>query len=115
MNWRTLTTVEELAQINSESFEHPVFIFKHSTRCSISSMALSRLERNWKEADHEKVTPYYLDLIRFRSVSNAIAEKYAVMHQSPQVLVIKKGDCVYEATHNEIDYAEIIEQSMQTA
>lgn len=107
MNWTQLTTETQLADINTESTASPVFIFKHSTRCSISSMALNRLEKT--ELDKE-ATFYYLDLLKHRNISDKIAHDYQVHHESPQVLLIINGECVYEETHNGINAAEIKEQ-----
>ncbi len=84
--------------------ERPFAIFKHSTRCSISSMAKNRLESSWKI--NEDLPVYYLDLIQFRNVSNLIAEKTGVTHQSPQLIVIKNGKATYNASHNGINSAE---------
>lgn len=108
MNWIELTTEEQLNTIIEESKQQPVVIFKHSTRCSISSMVKNRLER---ETAPEDITFYYLDLIRYRSVSNKIAELFQVYHESPQVLLIKNGDCTYDESHNGIDMYEIAEQA----
>lgn len=108
MNWNPLNTLSQLAEINRESQIQPVMILKHSTRCSISSAALGRLERKWTEGDSSKMKPYYLDLIQYREVSNAVQDHYGVEHQSPQVLIISKGKCVYSATHFEIVYEELM-------
>lgn len=109
MEWNKLTAIDQLEEINKKSFDTSVMIFKHSTRCSISSSALNRVERNWnKQQDDVKVKPYYLDLIAHRNVSNEIAKKWNVEHQSPQVLVIKNGECIYTETHMGINYDEII-------
>ncbi len=108
MSWNTLNNLAQIEQIKIESQEKPVLIFKHSTRCSISSMAWDRIKRNWKPEDSEKISPYYLDLIAYRPVSNAIAELFAVDHQSPQVLLIKNGIVVYDNSHMGISYADIM-------
>ena len=109
MEWNKLNEIEQLEEINKASFEAPVMIFKHSTRCSISSSALNRVERNWNnEQDDIKVKPYYLDLIAYRNISTEIAKKWNVEHQSPQVLIIKNGTCIYTETHMGINYEEII-------
>ncbi|MFY7732225.1 MAG: bacillithiol system redox-active protein YtxJ [Bacteroidia bacterium] len=109
MEWNKLSEIEQLEEINKASFEAPVMIFKHSTSCSISSSALNRVERNWNnEQDDVKVKPFYLDLIAYRNVSNEIAKKWNIEHQSPQVLIIKKGACIYTETHMGINYEEII-------
>lgn len=104
MNWNHLESLESLEDIDKASVESPVVIFKHSTRCSISSMALSRFERSWNEAEMEKINIYYLDLIAFREVSDQVAERYDVYHQSPQLIVVKEGKCIYNDSHTGISY-----------
>lgn len=104
MNWKELNSIEQLQQLIAASAAQPVLLFKHSTRCSISRMALQRLEREWEEI---VVDVYLLDLLNFRSVSNAIAEQTGVEHQSPQALLLKNGKCVYHASHNAISFSAI--------
>jgi bacillithiol system protein YtxJ len=99
MNWHPLTSTEQLTEVLQESKETPVVIFKHSTACSISSTAKSRLERQWGSAGLDHVKPYYLDLISYRPVSNEIAELLHVSHQSPQLLLVQDGMCTYDASH----------------
>lgn len=110
MNWNKLTTSTQLEEIKALSHSKPVLIFKHSSRCSISSMSLDRLLRNWKAEDSEKVTPYFLDLISYRSISNQIEEIFKVPHESPQVLLIKEGKSVYDESHFSISYPAIMEK-----
>jgi len=110
MNWHPLTDLAQLDAIDAASAERPILIFKHSTRCNISSAALSRLERAWTAADDAQHVTYHLDLLRHRDVSNAIAERYGVEHASPQVLVIRNGKCVYDESHFGIGYAEVTAQ-----
>jgi bacillithiol system protein YtxJ len=107
MNWNKLDSIEIVDKIIEESKEKPVVIFKHSTSCSISAMALNRLERSWNENEMTEVKPYYLDLISYRNVSNAVAEKFGIMHQSPQVLLIKDGKSVYDDSHMGISYQNL--------
>ncbi|MDB4835537.1 bacillithiol system redox-active protein YtxJ [Cyclobacteriaceae bacterium] len=107
MNWNIITSVEDLDKIDQLSTSNPVLIFKHSTRCPTSSMALSRVERNWNDSTP---TPFFLDLIAHRDVSSAIAEKYHVEHQSPQALLIKDKTCTFNASHLNISLNEIEEQ-----
>ncbi len=109
MNWISLTNEEQLQEIKSNSNTRPQVIFKHSTRCSISSMAKNRLE---KSNQPDEIDFYFLDLIKYRPISNKIAEVFNVYHQSPQILVIKSGDCTYDESHSGIDMEEIIEQAM---
>lgn len=108
MNWNKLTNPTQLEEIKALSFKKPVLIFKHSTRCSISSMSLNRLLRNWKEEDQEKVEPFFLDLIAYRNLSDQIEDLFGVPHQSPQVLLIKDGTAVYDNSHFGISYPEIM-------
>ncbi len=105
--WIKLETSADLDKIITQSSERPQAIFKHSTRCSISSMAKSRLERAGKSDNFDL---HYLDLIRYRDLSNAIAERFDVEHESPQILVIKNGSCVYDESHSGISMDELEEQ-----
>ena len=96
-----LTDSTQLEEIEDASNSKLVVIFKHSTRCSISRMALRQFEN---EFDLEgKVIPYFLDLLNYRTISNEIASKFEVEHQSPQLLLISKGKCIYDASHSDID------------
>lgn len=104
IKWIDLTDEAQLDAIREQSKTSPVVIFKHSTRCNISSMAKGRLER---EQAPEGIDFYYLDLIRYRSISNKIAEVFSVYHESPQVLVIANGECIYDESHSGISMAEI--------
>lgn len=110
MNWIQLTEDKQLQEIEQASHQQPVVIFKHSTRCSISATALSRLERNWKDEEMIGVRTYYLDLISYRTLSTRIVHEFGVEHQSPQVLVIQNGESVYDASHWDIAYTEIKKQ-----
>jgi bacillithiol system protein YtxJ len=101
MKWEILSTEQQfLDLLDNESL---FAIFKHSTRCSISSMAKNRVERDW-DLDFPI---YYLDLIQYRSISNLIAAKSGIEHQSPQLIVFQNGLPVYDASHNAIDANEI--------
>lgn len=108
MNWIFLTSEEQLGQIIEKSATVPQVIFKHSTRCSISSMVLDRLERSKAP---EAVDFYYLDLIAHRGLSNKIAEMFHVHHESPQVLLVKNGECTYDESHMGIRMDEVVEQA----
>ena len=106
MNWKEFTNEQGLDEIKKRSIEKPQVIFKHSTRCSISSMAKSRLERAIEPTGIEF---NYLDLIAHRNISSQIAELFQVEHASPQILVIKDGKCVYDESHNSISMDDIVE------
>nr|WP_322624690.1 bacillithiol system redox-active protein YtxJ [uncultured Flavobacterium sp.] len=108
--WNDLTELKQLDAIVAESVETPVIIFKHSTRCPVSRMALKNFENEYGIAEGE-AKPYFLDLIAHRDVSNEIAHRFNVIHQSPQVLVIKNGTSVYDESHDGID-AEMVKERL---
>lgn len=104
MHWIHLTDEEQLRNIITKSQAKPQVIFKHSTRCSISAVALQRLQKAVPPAD---VDFYFLDLINHRHLSNKVAEVFKVHHESPQVLVIKDGHSIYNESHLSIAMDEI--------
>ena len=110
MNWNHLEHADQLNQLITESAEKNILIFKHSTRCNISRAALDRLERNWKDEEVKNIKLYFLDLLSYRNISNAIADTFQVEHQSPQVLIIRNGKSVYDNSHYGIDFAVIREK-----
>lgn len=107
MKWNILSSEQQLDEIKRNSNTKPQVIFKHSTRCSVSSMAKSRLDR---EQENEKADFHYLDLIAHRNISNKIAEDFSIRHESPQILLIKNGECVYDESHMGINMGEIEEK-----
>jgi bacillithiol system protein YtxJ len=107
MNWTELNSKQQIEEIKKESESQPVLIFKHSTRCAVSSTALNRLERNWKPEEVAPLKMYYLDLLSHRNVSQSIAESFDVEHESPQVLILKNGNPIYVRSHLAIAFDEI--------
>lgn len=108
MNWINLTAEDQLQELIVESNTTPQIIFKHSTRCSVSSVALQRLKGS---KDKAIIDIYYLDLLSYRSLSDKISAIFKEHHESPQVLVIKNGECVYAESHLGINVTELIEQT----
>ncbi|MFZ1800348.1 MAG: bacillithiol system redox-active protein YtxJ [Chitinophagaceae bacterium] len=100
-----LETPEEIDLIKEKSLVKPQVIFKHSTRCSISSMALSRIDK--KEIASLNADFYLLNIIRNRQISNLIEKDFRVIHESPQLLIIKNGICVYNESHSAIRFSEV--------
>ncbi len=111
MNWIQLTAEEELQNLIKASETKPVLIFKYSGRCAICDRVQDILESDWEENlsdNEEKITPYFLDLIKYRTLSNEIARRFHVEHESPQVLIIKNGLCIYNESHGLIRLDEIL-------
>jgi len=105
-NWIELNSGLDIEKIREASFGKPVLIFKHSTTCPVSSTAKDRLERNWDDlSGFDEI--YHLDLLRHRDISNAIAAEFEIKHESPQVLIIKNGACIYNESHFGIRSREI--------
>ena len=101
LNWTPLTSLEQFEEIKQQSKTESVFIFKHSTSCGISSMVIKRFENLFTE-EHQYLKVYYLDLLKFRNISDEVGYTFQVMHQSPQLLVIKNELSVFDASHYDI-------------
>ncbi|MGZ3873657.1 MAG: bacillithiol system redox-active protein YtxJ [Mucilaginibacter sp.] len=105
MNWTSLESAEQIDTI--KKFEGYSAIFKHSTRCSISMMVKKRFELDWDKLP-ENLPLYFLDLIKHRDLSNQIAADFSVHHESPQLLLIRDGECVLDLSHGEISVEEAL-------
>ncbi len=97
LDWQDLTSIDQLSDLIQSG--EKALIFKHSTRCAISSMALNQLENTWS-GSQENI--YFLDLLAHRDVSNQIAEVLNVVHQSPQAIVFQGGEVLYYDSHSNI-------------
>lgn len=105
INWIPLNFMGQLDEIVAFSNQKPIVIFKHSTRCSVSRMALKRFENEYNL--EEVVDTYFLDLLEHRDISAEIARRFNVVHQSPQLLLIKEGKSVYDVSHSDIDAEDL--------
>lgn len=106
MQWKNITDLSQIDQIQQQ--EGYSLIFKHSTRCSVSLMAKKRFEMDWSVLP-EDTSLYFLDLISYRDISAQVAETFQVHHESPQILLIKNGDCILDASHSDISAEEVAE------
>jgi bacillithiol system protein YtxJ len=104
MTWQLLTSEFDFAQLMDKSNTAPQVIFKHSTRCSISKVVKHRLDKS-SAPDHAEF--HFLDLIAYRSLSNKVADQLGVVHESPQVLLIRNGKCIYHESHYGITMDDI--------
>ena len=105
MNWNKLESIENLEDLIQKSQDSPIVLFKHSTRCPISSMAMNRIKSGIENIDF-----YYLDIITYRELSNEVARRFNVVHQSPQLLLIHNGECVFNTSHMEISIPTVENQ-----
>ncbi len=107
--WTELNKSDQIEQLIKQSYERPQVIFKHSISCGISAMAKHKLEMNWeRDIDSDF---YYLDLLSFRSVSNEIASRFNVTHQSPQLIIIRDGKAIDKVSHHAIHFDWIKERT----
>ena len=106
--WIFLTDIGQLDEIKKASFSKPQILFKHSTRCGISSMVMNKFVKNY-DIDTELVNLYYLDLLSYRSVSDEVGYMFGVIHQSPQLIIVKNGEVVKHSSHYDINSNEIID------
>lgn len=111
MNWVKLQTLNQLEDLNQLSDSKAILFFKHSTRCSISSTALSRFERHATNATGDVIF-VYLDLLNHRDISNHLSELYKVEHQSPQALLVKNQKCIINQSHLEINLADLLNSAV---
>jgi bacillithiol system protein YtxJ len=108
--WKNIDDQVIIKDFIADNINQTYVIFKHSTRCSISIFVKARLD---KHAENFPCDFYLLDLLKNRRLSNEIAEIFHVHHESPQVLLIKNGECVYSETHGEIEMNELLQQISQ--
>lgn len=103
--WVKLETESQLEELKSKSNQKPQVIFKHSTRCIISKMALKQFENEYSFAD--QVDLYLLDLLQNRDISNQVATDFEIQHQSPQLILIQNGKAIYHISHENIEASEL--------
>ena len=100
--WKILNSMEQLSQIAKDSKSRPVAIYKHSTTCGISGMVLRGLQSQY-DIEASQLDFYYLDLKAYREISNEVAARFQVWHESPQIILIKNGTAVYNASHSAVN------------
>lgn len=105
MKWIPLESADQLNEIKAHAGYS--IIFKHSTRCSISMMARRRFEMDWDQMP-DNIPLYFLDLIKYRPISNQVVEDFHVHHESPQLLLIKEGECILDQSHGGISVEEAL-------
>jgi bacillithiol system protein YtxJ len=105
MKWTSLESADQISTIkHNEGYS---LIFKHSTRCAISLMVKKRFELDWAKLPTD-IPLYFLDLIKYRDLSNKIASDFQVYHESPQLLLIKDGECILDLSHGQVSVEETL-------
>ncbi|GIV32431.1 MAG: thioredoxin family protein [Saprospiraceae bacterium] len=108
MQWTRLTNPDQLQELIDISRNTPCLIFKHSTRCGISEIAQHRLKDHWPW-DESQIRTFHVDVIESRAISDAIAQRFGIAHESPQVLLIREGRCIYHDSHLDISVGNLEE------
>lgn len=108
-NWIQLNSLDQLENINLNSNDRKQIIFKHSTRCYISSRAYKELVLFTVEKNNN-YDFYYLDLLKHRNISDSISEVWSITHQSPQIIIIKNKIPIYNTSHEGITNDEMNKQ-----
>lgn len=106
IDWKVLDRIEQVHDIKAASEHRPQLLFKHSTTCPVSGIAKRRLKEDWK---WDNIDAHYLDLLRYREVSNHIADFYQVYHESPQIILVHKGEVIHDTSHLDISIKDIEE------
>ena len=110
-HWSEIHAERDLNKAIDQSHEEVVGLFKHSTRCSRSHAAL----HNLKGSRRQDVSIYYLDLLAYRYLSDLIAQKFGVVHQSPQLILLKHGKVLGHASHESISLERMLENERSVA
>lgn len=105
--WKHITEAQDIEELERASFDRPVVIFKYSTRCGISRVSLRKFENDLPEG--LDVEFYFMDLIKYRSLSNQIADRFNVRHESPQLILLKEAEVRHHSSHQDIDGAKLPE------
>jgi bacillithiol system protein YtxJ len=108
-DWIQLCSTEQVDDLILQSHSKPIAILKHSTRCSISRAVLKQVVGDW-EVPAGQIPFYYLDLLQYRNVSSYIATIFHITHQSPQLLLIREGKCVYNESHGDISVSGLLQK-----
>ena len=108
-HWNELFTEQDIDELVPKSTKRPQIIFKHSVSCGISAHARFKLEEGTATL-LQLADINYLNLLRHRNVSNYIARKFSVTHQSPQILVLKNGITTFTTSHHAISLKSILDK-----
>jgi bacillithiol system protein YtxJ len=103
-----ITDTKAFEELLSRSKEGPVVIFKHSTTCPISARAYHQMERFEGEVD-------LVEIQKARELSREIQDRTGVEHETPQVIVLRNGQVVWNASHWKIKAETVAEAVRKNA
>ena len=109
---KEIKDMEDFEDLVRMSHNQPVFLFKLSPICSIS-MFVQRIIEKFVQSSDSEFKSYKIDVVGNRAVSRSIAEKTGVQHQSPQALLFRNGECVWNESHQYIT-EESLNSSVQS-
>lgn len=101
----------DIDQLMEESKKTPILLFKHSTTCGISAASKAGLEENYEKYLNNTYF-YYIDLLKYRKLSDKVAEELGVLHQSPQIILLMNGEVKFHTSHQGIN-SELIESKIK--
>ena len=107
INWEHLENENQLLHVLEKSSEKIQLIFKYSSTCSLSNMIFNRFENDLESDAMNNINPVFLDILSYRGISNKIESTLEIRHESPQILVVKNGKCIYDCSHMKINFTEI--------
>jgi|TARA_B110000444_G_scaffold102556_1_gene96820 bacillithiol system protein YtxJ len=102
INWILINSFDELSNFNNNY----VLLFKHSPRCIVSRITLSRFELNYNNKINIPIF-VYIDVLNSRDLSKEIAKNYSVYHESPQIILLKNNNVLFHASHSEISFSRL--------
>ena len=95
----SLATLDELLETSRQK---PVWVFKHSLTCGISSFAWTEFRRFAEQSPAEGTVYAVIEVQNARAVSTALAERIGVRHQTPQAILLRDAQAAWHASHYEI-------------
>jgi bacillithiol system protein YtxJ len=104
----TLQGIHELDEALDKSHQRPLLLFKHSHSCGISAEALDELRSHIDTHVHTEAVEYAMVTVQtHRDLSNKIAERLGVRHETPQAILVRGGRAVWSASHFRVNADEL--------
>ncbi|MGC4083497.1 MAG: bacillithiol system redox-active protein YtxJ [Vicinamibacterales bacterium] len=107
-----LRTLDEFDALIAASHTRPIVVFKHSPSCGTSAMAFDELSDLVE--DGEGTAVHLVDVLAVRPLSQAIAARVGVRHESPQVIVLRNGVVAWHGSHYRVT-ADVVRRAFAAA